>query len=437
MRKIQLPKKFSIENIEIWNADEILVAQDILIEDGYIKRISPHGTPVDSSYARIKTRFKQLIPAGVDAQVHLRVPGQPEKETATTGLRAAAKGGYACILTMPNTKPVIDSIEVLSAAKTFVQNEENEIGVKVFWSAAVTHNQDGFALCKLMQLAEAGAIAFTDDGKGVSSDQLMSEAFQVLSSLDLPFLQHAEMPGHGGVLAPGPLQQKMNIKAYDKCQEVDMVKRDLELLKKHPKARYHVLHVSSLETVALVAQAKRDGLYVTCEVSPHHLYFDSDQITENTSFKMNPPLRTKADREALVAALASGDIDFVATDHAPHELAKKQVHFNEAAFGTTGLETSLRVLLDLYAKKLLSAKRLVQVFSSSPADFLRLSKQYGRLEVGRKFCAVGIDANDQGGVITDPDLESLSQNNCFLGQKLAGSLDTTFLGEIAWKLQLD
>ena len=322
MKKIELPSKFAIENIEIWNADEILITHDIFVEDGYIKKVCPNGTFIDPSFSKIETHFKELIPAGVDAQVHLRVPGQSEKETTTTGLRAAAKGGYAAILTMPNTKPVIDSVEVLNLAKALVQNEEKEIGVKVFWSAAVSRNQAGFELCNLINLSEAGAIAFTDDGKGVTSNEIMSEAFQVLSTLGLPILQHAEMPGHGGVLAPGPLQKKMNVKAYDKSQEIDMVKRDLELLKNYPKARYHVLHVSCRETVELIAKAKQDGFFVTCEVSPHHLYFNSDQITEDTSFKMNPPIRTSEDREALVLALANGDIDFVATDHAPHELSK-------------------------------------------------------------------------------------------------------------------
>ncbi len=213
MRKIELPKKFAIENIEIWNPDEILTARDIFVENGYIKKIAPHGTHRDLSYSKIETRFKQLIPAGVDAQAHLRIPGQAEKETPTTGLRAAAKGGYAAILTMPNTKPVIDSAEVLSQAKALVQYAENEVGVKVFWSAALTKNQAGLELSNLLSISEAGAIAFTDDGKGVSSNEIMSEAFQVLSSLGLPLLQHAEMPGHGGVLAPGPFQKSMGVNA--------------------------------------------------------------------------------------------------------------------------------------------------------------------------------------------------------------------------------
>ena len=202
-----------------------------------------------------------------------------------------------------------------------------------------------------------------------------------------------------------------------------MVRRDIELLKDFPKARYHVLHISSKKTVELIKEAKSKNLPVSCEVSPHHLFFSSEDIIENNfSFKMNPPLRSKKDKEALLKGLNEGVIDFVATDHAPHEKKMKSSSFVRCAFGTTGLETSLRVLLHFRNQGLLSTKRLVEVFSYNGARFLDLPMEWGFIEKGKEFYGSWIDPDYKYQVVSESDLASKSKNSCFIGSKLPGKV---------------
>ncbi len=418
-----LPNTFCLRNVDIWNSDGVLNAQDVVCRDGRIESIGPVGSfGSPPTLTTFDSSGLALLPSGIDAQVHLRVPGQSEKETPLSGLRAALKGGYAAILTMPNTKPVLDNAEILLQARDLVRDAEVKTGVEVLWSAAVTRGQEGKAMTDFVALTRAGAKAFTDDGKGVASDSIMEQAFRLLESVDRPFLQHAETPGHGGILAPGPIQEILKVKSYSPEAEWSMVERDLRILRKYPKARYHVLHVSAKETVALIRDAKREGLRVSGEVSPHHLHFSSNDLDPaKTSFKMNPPIRSEDDRELLLAGLNDGTLDFVATDHAPHESGAK-TNFTNASFGTTGLETALWVLLDLYQRQSLSAPRLVEVFSTAPARFLGIETEYGRLQPGRKLNAVLINPNASPRKVCAADLESLSKNNCFLDRQLGGEI---------------
>lgn len=425
---------YIIQNIELWTASSVIKRADLHVVDGKLESIALPGEISASCDQIIDGSNKVLMPAGVDAQVHLRVPGQAEKETALTGLRAAIKGGIGCILTMPNTKPVIDHPEVVRHTMQELASAMGITGVLVGIAAAITSGQRGQKPSPMFELFESGVWAFTDDGLGVLRDDIMNEAFYVSHETGAPILQHAEMPGHGGILAESSIQKQLGIKAYPASAEYEMVKRDIELLKKFPKARYHVLHVSSQRTLEIVEQAKNEGLQVSCEVSPHHLYFCADDIAaNNTSFKMNPPLRSHIDRAALQKALASGVCDFVATDHAPHEQKLKGLRFETAAFGTTGLETSLRVLLTLKTMGLLTAERLVSVFSTKPALFLKLDKSFGDIQIGQIFRAVLCDINLKKQVTWD-DLQSQSTNNCFIGQTLTGLPLYTFIGEKIWKL---
>ena len=230
---------------------------------------------------------------------------------------------------MPNTKPVLDSVETCRLAERELAAAELQTGVKAFLSAAMTIGQDGRTVVDMAALKEIGVKAFTDDGRGVQRDGIMAEVFARASEVGLPVLQHAEMPGHGGVLAPGPTQKKLGIKDYPPELEADMVRRDLELLESYPRAHYHLLHTSSGLSLDLIKEYKAKGLKVTAEVTPHHLFFTSGDIPEgNSDFKMNPPLRDASDREALCRALADGTLDFTATDHAPHEAAKKNRGFH-------------------------------------------------------------------------------------------------------------
>lgn len=424
---------YLIENVTIWTNREIVENARIYVENGRLKAFGSLavkdllGDRDIGDVQRIDGHRRVIMPAGVDAQAHLRVPGQSHKETPRTGLLAALKGGYAAVLTMPNTQPTVDSVEVLRRGQDEVHPFETEFGVCVFWSAAITKKLNTDDLTNYEDLVRAGVRAFTNDGLGVASDQVMEQAFAALEKLGVPLLQHAEFLGHGGSLAPGPVQEKLGASPYPDAPEWQMVERDLRELRKHPRARYHVLHVSSARTVELVREAKREGLNVTAEVSPHHLYFNTETINaENPSFKMNPPIRSPADQEALWTGLADGTIDFVATDHAPHEELMKQGTVDKMAFGTLGLETTMPVLIDGLNHKRLTPQQLVDVWASKPAHFLRLGAGLGDFVLDAPFHAVWVDVQAHPRVYTQEDISSLSKNSCFIGSKLPGRIEGAF-----------
>lgn len=417
-----------IRNVALWNASRVLPRVDVRVVGGKISEISETPLSLKTGEIEREASGAALLPAGIDLQVHLRVPGQPRKETAESGLKAARKGGYAAVLTMPNTKPVIDTPEVLEMARAQTAPFEKQTGVRVLWSVAMTYGQEGEKPTDAVALKKAGAAALTDDGVGVFRDDVMQKVFAEAERSGLPLLQHAEVPGHGGVLAEGPVQKSLGLKAYPADAEWKMVARDLDLLAQHPKVRYHVLHVSSSETLRVLREAQLKGLAATGEATPHHLYFSSDDINPtNTSYKMNPPIRSSSDRKALVEGLRDGTLAFVSTDHAPHEAEMKGDDFKASAYGTTGLETSLRVLLDLHARGELSARRLVEVFAKAPAEFIGVADEFGELEVGRAFRAVLVDPKAAAAPIVESDLASLSHNNIFLGVPLRGRILDVFL----------
>ena len=421
--------QFILRNVSLWNASGAREAVSIAVKNGVVLKIDAHLSGSDyAGFKEIEGHNLTILPAGVDAQVHLRVPGQQQKETAWSGSWAAVAGGVGAILTMPNTKPVIDNVETLDVAKKEIEGPSAETGVQVFFSAAMTLGQKGRQCVDFQSLATAGVLAFTDDGVGVADDAVMLDVIKGAAKTGLPILQHAEVPGHGGVLADGPVQRLVGGIAYPESAEVDMVDRDIQLLQKVPGARYHVLHVSCGKTIAKVLEARKSGLKVTCEVSPHHLYFNSENIRpDNSSFKMNPPLRSPQDQGSLQLALQSGECDFMATDHAPHEAEAKTGNFKTSAFGTTGLETSLRVLIWMWRRGQLSKQRLVDVWSSAPARFLGIQAEFGEIAEGRPFNAVLCDVNASECPVTEDDFVGLSRNSCFIGANLPGKVVLTIL----------
>lgn len=402
-----IEKEIEFKAVQLWRSNEILDNVDLKIQGGRLVEIKA-SNEISSG--------KIVIPSGVDTQVHMRVPGQYEKETAETSVLAALHGGVGALVTMPNTKPVIDSVQNLEIALNEAQEPTERFGLKVGFTGAITVGQRGEKLTDMKALYQAGVVAFTDDGKGVAPDHLMEQAYAQLEEIPLPLMQHAEMPGALGPLAEGPLQKKLGLKPYEAKLEIEMLQRDLEMLSRYPKARYHLLHATSRYAIPLIQKAKAAGLKVTAEVTPHHLYFCSDDITENNkSFKMNPPLRGEEDKNALLQALADGDIDWMATDHAPHEVETKLKPFAEASFGTTGLETSLMVLFELYLRGKLSPQRLVQVWSTAPAQFLGWSSQYGDLKRGSMFRAVVLNSKMSTKVLPSY-FWGKSKNSCFESQ---------------------
>jgi dihydroorotase len=230
------------------------------------------------------------------------------------------------------------------------------------------------------------------------------------------------MLGAEGPLAPGPLQRKLGLRPYEAKLETDMVARDLRVLEKYPKARYHLLHVSSKDSIPMMLSARQNGFRVTSEVTPHHLYFSSDDIVaENKSFKMNPPIRGVDDREVLQSALAKNEIDWMATDHAPHEVETKTKEFALASFGTVGLETSLQTLLWMVKVGKLTPKRLVQAWSTAPAKFLGIAEEFGEIQVGKPFRAVLVNLEHEE-KINSQNFWGLSKNSCFEGVLLPGKI---------------
>ena len=426
---------YVLKNASVWSSEHEPKKMDLLIKDGHVLEVKSEiqnlGTVIDLG-------GKALLPSGIDVQAHLRVPGQEQKETAATGLLAALKGGYAALLTMPNTQPTIDCVEVLNQGKSEVREHEESYGLTVLWSAAITKNLNSSELTDFESLARSGVVAFTNDGLGVLEDEVMALAFSRLQDLNIPLLQHGEFLGHHGVLAPGPVQQLLKVKPYPEEAEWQMVERDLRVLRKFPQTRYHVLHVSSAKTIQLVKSAKAEGLRVTAEVSPHHLFFNTETIDgDNSSFKMNPPIRCKNDQDALWKGLAEGVIDFVATDHAPHELTKKTGSFEVASFGTLGLETTLRVLIDGWKTGKISSQRLVQVFSKNPAHFLDLKNGLGEFKLGAKLHGVLVDLQEEPSVFTKQDISSLSKNSCFIGQRLPAKICGAFHAEKIFEFTLN
>ncbi|MEQ8323900.1 MAG: dihydroorotase [Vicingaceae bacterium] len=426
MKKKTNPDLFTISDVKIWNPDEIIENGMVIVENGKVKSVykNSDGQTEGEIY---NGNGLVLMPSGVDAHVHLRVPGQAHKETPITGLHAAIKGGYGAVLNMPNTRPPIDSVDVCEMAMTELKPALEETGVKVFLSACITKGMQGKELVDVDSLAKWGVKTFTDDGLGVESDEIMREAFAKISKWNIPVSQHAEYCGHGGVLAGGRLQRQQKIPRYPISAEYDMVARDIRELRKHPKARYHVLHVSLGKTVQLVMDARLEGLKVSCEVTPHHLHFTYNEIKKGeTSFKMNPPLRDGYDRHVLIKALQSGDVGFVATDHAPHASEEKGENFEKAAFGTTGMETSLRVLISMLQRGELTARRLVEVYSTAPSIYLGIEDEFGSITAGKPFNAILVDVDHLPVEIEDRDLLSKSKNNVFKGVQLPGQIQHFF-----------
>lgn len=423
--KIEERSHYFIGPVRIWTSSKDQPHIYVEVQNGIVKDISTkkpsQNIPVIDGHGFV------LMPSGVDAQVHLRVPGQEKKEIADTGLRSAMRGGYSALLTMPNTNPTIDNVQTLKLGQQLTSSFEKAYGVQVVWSAAITRNLSSSILTPIEDLAQAGIRALTNDGLGVLSDSVMDEAFARLSGLDIPLLQHAEFLGHGGSLAPSKVQQAVGAKPYPVSAELDMLERDLRVLRHHPKARYHLLHMTSRKALPMIQDARQSGLRVTCEVTPHHLYFCGDEIDpSNTSFKMNPPLRDRADKDSFWKGLESGEIDFVSTDHAPHEPQVKKGKFDDVAFGTVGMETALRVLVWGYQTGKISSRRLVETFSLKPAQFLRLDDSYGDISVGHKIRAVLVDVDAPARRVYESDFVSQSKNSCFIGSELPGRIVSVF-----------
>ncbi|HLB92257.1 MAG TPA: dihydroorotase, partial [Terriglobales bacterium] len=299
--------------------------------------------------------------------VHLREPGQTHKETIATGTVAAAAGGFTSVCTMPNTVPVVDSVEWVE----WLRQPERGAVVNVFAIAAATRSSKGVTLTDFRALQSAGAIAVTDDGKPILDDNIMREALVLGGELNFPVVQHAEdtrMTENCSMHA-GARSFRLGLRGMTAAAEASVVERDVHLAMHIPNARLHVAHLSTSDALKSVRRGKRAKARVTCEVTPHHFTLtDEDMRDYDSNYKMNPPLRSVSDREAIWVALADGTVDAIATDHAPHALHEKQMEFERAAFGITGLETALALAITkLHREKHIPLSRIVELFTAGPA----------------------------------------------------------------------
>jgi dihydroorotase len=401
---------------------------DILIEEEKISKVAKEITEKQAKV--IDATNKIVMPALVDMHVHLRQPGREDKETIASGTQAALKGGITAVLAMPNTQPPIDSIERIESLKDII---EKEAAADVLIAGAITKARSGEKLTDIEAFKEKSVLAITDDGSSVDSDELMEEALIQAKNADILVICHCEDKALSkeGVVNLGFTSTKLGLKGISKESEYKRVKRDIELAKK-TGARIHIAHVSCRESVELIEKAKKDGVLVTAETAPHYFTLSEEAVSGfDTNKKMNPPLRSKDDIEAIKQGLKSGAIDVIASDHAPHTENEKDIEFDRAEFGVVGLETELAVsITELVLPGVLSMEELVKKISLNPAKILKIDK--GTLREGAQADVV-IVSSDKEWVVEKEDIISKSKNSCFLGKRLKGVVDhTIYKGQIVW-----
>jgi dihydroorotase len=401
----------TVEGRIVAPAQSIDEALSITIEEGVIRRIEPSGT----------TRLL-VAPAFVDPHVHLRTPGREDEETLRSGTEAAAAGGYCAILAMPNTEPVVDGAAILGS---LVERAREEAVIPTGFMAAISKGQRGEELSEMAELTEAGAAAFTDDGRPVESAGLMRQALRYSALTDRPLALHCEEPAlsRGGHVHEGQVSAELGLGAYPSLAESLMVERDLALASGEGRP-IHLMHLSARESVAALERALAAGAPASGEVTPHHLVLTYDAVRSlDPNVKMNPPLRAAADREALLDALRRGSIACIATDHAPHARHEKEVPFEDAPFGVTGLETAFAALYTrLVLPGVLTLETLLERMSAGPARVFGLPEP--RIEVGARANLVQLDLDTEWQV-TEDGFRSLSANSWLLGETLRGRVVRT------------
>jgi dihydroorotase len=393
---------------------------DVRVDGGVVSQL---GTTVDANGHRVVDGAGLVLaPAFVDPHVHLRVPGGEDEETIASGTAAAAAGGYCAILAMPNTEPVVDSAAVLGS---LIEDAKAQAEVPVGFLAAITRGQDGAELTEMAELAEQGAAGFTDDGRPVVAPALMRRALQYHGITGRRLALHCEEPtlSRGGQMHEGAVSAELGFTGYPSVAESVMVERDLSLAA-YEQAPLHLLHLSARESVQALRAAQANGVAATAEVTPHHLCLTDEAVrTLDSNLKMNPPLRSEDDRSALVGALRDGTIGSVATDHAPHARHEKEVPFESAPFGVTGLETAFAALYTrLVEPGLVPLETLLERMSAGPARAYGLAPP--RIAVGAPANLVVLDTQANWRVEEDR-FRSRSANSWLLGQTLRGQVRMT------------
>lgn len=402
---------------------------DILLKNGKVAKV---GDKIRADDAKtVEAKGKLVIPGLIDMHSHLRQPGREDEETFLTASRAAARGGFTTICAMPNTEPVCDN---RGAVEFLISEAKKNAIINIFPIGAITKGQDGEDLTEISDMKKAGIVAISDDGLSVRNSQLMRKAMEYSRMFDLPVISHCEDLDltAGGVMNEGFNSTLLGMKGIPNASEAVMVARDI-ILAELTGVRLHIAHLSCRESVRIIKEAKRAGLKVTAETCPHYFTLTDETVRSfDTNFRVNPPLRSKGDLKAIKEALKDGTIDIIATDHAPHTEAEKDVEFDLAPSGIIGLETALSLAIEeLIDKKVISWKELVEKMSSAPAKILNI-KSKGSLAPGNDADLV-IIAPEAEWVLRREEILSKSKNSPFIGKRLKGKvLYTICSGKIVY-----
>lgn len=412
--------------------DGRLVDTEVLIKDGKIQALGKNLVAEDSVNKLIDASGKLVAPGLVDVHVHFRDPGLTYKETVETGSKAAAHGGFTTVGAMPNVDPVPDTSEKM---QQMIKHNQQTGVVHVAQYSSVTVNRQGDQPVDFQAMKDAGAFAFSNDGSGIQTAGTMYRAMEGAAKVGLPLAAHVEDNSllFGGVMTAGKRAEELGLPGAPSVSESAQVARDL-VLAKAIGVHYHICHVSTKESVELVRLAKKEGVNVTCEVTPHHLLLaDKDIPANNSYFKMNPPLRHEEDRQAVIEGLLDGTIDMIATDHAPHSRKEKpQDDMRGAANGITGSETAFEMLYTKFVRPgIFSLTQLLNWMSTIPAEQFGLD-QAGHLEPGKPADITIFDLNTEREITEDSYL-SKGVNNPFTGQRVYGTTDLTLVdGKVAY-----
>jgi dihydroorotase len=404
---------------------------DIGIEDGRIAEIAPKIRK--KGRKEIDARKLAVLPGFIDMHVHLREPGREDSETIESGTNAAARGGFTGVACMPNTQPVNDS----EAVTSFILERAREVSkIAVYPIGAITKGSQGKTLAEIGEMHRAGIVAISDDGRPIQDGQVMRRAMEYSRVFNLPIIDHCEDKDlvAGGVMNEGYYSTILGLRGINPAAEEIQVVRDA-ILARQTGARVHIAHLSTRRSLEAVLRAKKeDNTAITCEVTPHHLLLTEAQVSAyDTNTKMNPPLRSQDDVDALVRGIASGDIDAIATDHAPHNINDKRLEFDRAAFGVVGLETAVGLICDRFVRTgIITIERLVQLFSAGPARILGLDR--GTLVKG-SWADITVLDMELSHEVHSSEFLSRSRNTPYDGWKLRGGPAMTIVkGKVVWSV---
>jgi len=423
----------SYTSLLIKNARIFCPEQNIDIANGYvatknglIESIGKGSCQQESLYEKVIDTKGLFLTAGfIDIQVHFRDPGQTHKEDIISGSKAAVSGGVTCVVCQPNTAPTIDNLYVLDYLK-YKAAAESYCDIKVY--ASVTKNLAGLEICDLETLCKHElVVGFTDDGLPVNNPQIMRLAFEASAKHGFIVAQHAEdhALSNKGAINEGDVSKKLEVRGIPNSSESSIVARDIEILRE-TGGHYHVLHLSCRESLELVKKAKMDGLNITCEASPHHLLLTDETVLQHgANAKMNPPIRSQADKLALIQGLKDGYIDAIATDHAPHDAASKNKHLHDATFGIIGLESMFAGSMQLHYQYGVELKTIISALTHKPAKVIGL-KNVGSLKVGYKANFTLSNLNEEW-TFDEQNIHSKCQNSPFFGTKFKGKVKTTII----------